>query len=282
MSIPKRTLGRTGVEVTALGLGGVCWCLADTDAAAVEVVHRAIDLGITYIDTASGYKDSERRLGLALKDRDRDRLFIATKCAKRRGDAARRELEESFARLQLDVIDLVQLHAIDQDGTLEEVLADDGMLRLIESYRRAGRIRFVGLTGHTDPVCFTRLLDEYDFDTLLNPAGVVNAVWNDFTCSSLAAARARGMGTIGMKVMAYGQAPAADRADYIRYAMEQPVDVAIVGMDTVQHVEENVAVATAFHPLSADDEQALLNRAMELVQRNRTELWWLPEQRVPA
>ena len=106
MAIPKRVLGATGVEVTALGLGGVCWNLVEQDADAVAVVHRAIDLGITYLDTASGYKDSERRLGLALRDRDRSRLFVATKCIKRSGEEARRELDECFTRLELEVIDL--------------------------------------------------------------------------------------------------------------------------------------------------------------------------------
>lgn len=282
MSIPKRILGRTGAEVTALGLGGVCWCLADTDAAAVAVVHRAIDRGITYIDTASTYKNSEQRLGLALQERDRSRLFIATKCIKRRGDEARIELEQSFARLRLEVIDLVQLHGIDQEGSLDEVLAPDGMLRLLEEYRQAGRIRFLGLTGHTCPGRFVQMIEQYDFDVILNPAGPVNAVWNDFTRSSLAAARARNMGTVGMKVMAYGQAPPADAALYLRYAMSRDVDVAIVGMDTVEHVEENVAAAEAYAPLAAHKERELLERALALVSQKKRELWWLPAERAAS
>ena len=92
MALPVRTLGNTGRQVTALGLGGVCWNLEDDDNVAVGVVHRAIDLGITYLDTASGYKDSERKLGLALRDRDRESLFVATKCIKRSGDDVKPEL----------------------------------------------------------------------------------------------------------------------------------------------------------------------------------------------
>ena len=171
MALPTRTLGRTGETVTALGLGGVCWNLADDDDAAVAVVHRAIDLGITYLDTASKYKDSERRLGLALKDRDRDGLFLATKCLERSGDAVRREIAASFEHLGVEQIDLMQLHAIDEAGDLEEVLRPDGALRVIEEYRRDGRIRFVGLTGHTHPAHFVRMIGEYDFDTVLKPPG---------------------------------------------------------------------------------------------------------------
>jgi aryl-alcohol dehydrogenase-like predicted oxidoreductase len=280
MPIPKRELGSTGVEVSALGLGGVCWNLVDEDADAVEVVHRAIDLGITYLDTASGYKESERRLGLALRDRDRDALFVATKCIKRSGDEAKRELDESFERLQVDRIDLMQLHAIDQDGSLDEALRPDGILRLIEDHRKAGRVRFVGLTGHTHPEVFVRLIGEYEFDTVLNPMGVVNRVWNDFSGGTIPAARARGMGIIGMKVMAYGKAPEADRSSYLRYTMGLPIDVAIVGMDTVQQVEENVRIAEASEPLSGKEENALLERGLEFIPVAKEDLWWLPEERV--
>lgn len=281
MAIPKRVLGRTGAEVTALGLGGVCWNLLDSDAAAVQVVHRAIDRGITYFDSASGYKESEGRLGLALKERDRDRLFIATKCIKRTGDEAEREIADSFARLQLEVIDLMQLHGIDQDQDrdLAEVLGPGGALRVIERYRQAGKIRFLGLTGHTHPEVFARLVQEYAFDTILNPMGAVNRVWNDFSRVTIPAARARGMGVAGMKVMAYGQVPPEDRAAHLRFAMGQPIDVAVVGMDTVEQVEANVRVAEDFLPLSAEEEAVLLGRALELIPKAKKELWWLPEQR---
>lgn len=282
MAIPQRLLGKTGAQVTALGLGGVCWNLLEEDRAAVEVVHRAIDLGITYLDTASSYKESERRLGLALKERDRSRLFIATKCLKRSGDELKREIEDSFERLDLEVIDLMQVHAIDQERTLDEVLRPDGALRVIEEYRRAGKIRFVGLTGHTHPEMFARMIGEYDFDTLLNPLGPINRVWNDFAAPTLATARAKNMGIIAMKVMAAGKAPPADRSLYLRYALTPPVDVAIVGMDSVAQVEENVRVAENFAPLSALEEKQVLERALAFIPQAKKDLWWLPEQRLAS
>lgn len=282
MAIPKRLLGKTGAQVTALGLGGVCWNLLEEDRAAVEVVHRAIDRGITYLDTASSYKESERRLGLALKERDRSQLFIATKCLKRAGDELKQEIEDSFARLQLEVIDLIQVHAIDQERTLNQVLAPDGALRVIEEYRQAGKIRFVGLTGHTHPEMFAKMIQEYDFDTVLNPLGPVNRVWNDFAAATVPPARARNMGIIAMKVMAAGKVPAEDRSLYLRYALSPPADVAIVGMDSVEQVEENVRVAENFVPLSQLEEKQVLERALELVPRAKKELWWLPEQRLAS
>jgi len=283
MALPNRVLGKTGAEVTALGLGGVCWNLLEKDEDAVAVVHHAIDRGITYIDTASGYKESERRVGLALKERDRDGLFIATKCIKRSGDEAKRELAESFERLQVEVIDLMQLHAIDQDQTLDEVLGPDGALRMIEEYRQAGKIRFVGLTGHMHPEVFARMIGEYDFDTLLNPAGAVNRAWNDFTQTSIPVAREKGMGVIGMKVMAYGLVPEEDRSLYLRFAVSQAVDVAIVGMDTVEQVEENVRVIEEFEPLSAEEEELVLEKARKRVHElEKEKLWFLPEDCLPS
>ena len=282
MAIPKRLLGKTGAQVTALGLGGVCWNLLDEDRAAVEVVHRAIDRGITYLDTASSYKESERRLGLALKERDRSKLFITTKCLKRAGDELKREIEDSFARLDLEVIDLMQVHAIDQERTLSQVLGKDGALRVIEEYRRAGKIRFVGLTGHTHPEMFAKMIGEYDFDTVLNPLGPINRVWNDFGASTFAAARPKNMGVIAMKVMAACKVPAEDRSQYLRYALNPPVDVAIVCMDSVEQVEENVRVAESFVPLSQVEEKQVLERALAFIPTVKKELWWLPEQRLAS
>jgi len=221
-------------------------------------------------------------LGLALKDRDRDQLFVATKCLARSGDDAKRELAASFDNLQVDTIDLLQVHALDQEGRLDEVLQADGTLRLIEEYRQAGKVRFIGLTGHTAPEVFSRMVQEYDFDTILNPAGAVNRVWNDFIHTSMATARRCDMGVIGMKIMAYGQVPASDRPQYVHFSLSQDIDVAIIGMDTIEQVEENIRVAENFVPLSEAEQQAVLEKALELVPAAKKELWWLPEQRLAS
>jgi aryl-alcohol dehydrogenase-like predicted oxidoreductase len=280
MALPKRTLGKTGATVTVLGLGGVCWNLLDDDAEAVKVVHRAIDLGITYLDTASGYKDSERKLGLALKDRDRDGLFVASKCIKRSGDDVKQEIAQSFEDLGVETIDLIQLHAVDQqEGLLIDTLKTDGALRVIEEYQKAGKIRFVGLTGHTYPANFVQMIGEYDFDTVLNPMGAPNRVWNDFSSTTIPAARAKGMGIIGMKVLAYGQIPAEHRALFMHYSMGLDIDVAIIGMDTVAQVEENVRIAEAFQPLTAQQERLVIDEAMLVAAGDKKKLFWLPEVR---
>ena len=280
MALPLRRLGSTGETVTALGLGGVCWHGADTDAEAIAVVHRAIDLGITYFDTASGYGESERRLGLALRERDRDELFIATKCIERSGDAVKREIAQSFERLGVEVIDLMQLHELDKEQTLDNVLAADGALRVIEEYRKAGKIRFVGLTGHTDPEPFPRHLAAYDFDAILNPLGVANRIWHDFSETTIPAAREHGTAVLAMKVMAYDQGPPDRRAQFLHYSMGLDLDVAVIGMDTVAQVEENVRIAESFQPLSAQEEQEIVDIGLQMAtEGDRKALFWLPEQR---
>jgi hypothetical protein len=282
LPLPIRTLGSTGRQVTALGLGGVCWNLVEDDAIAAGVVHRAIDLGITYLDTASGYKESERKMGIALRDRDREPLFIATKCIKRSGDDVKREIAQSFEDLGVETIDLIQLHAIDQDEALSEVLGTDGALRVIEEYQKAGKITHVGLTGHTHSANFVKMIGEYDFDTVLNPMGAVNRVWNDFSSTTIPAARGKGMGIIGMKVMAYNQIPADYRRQFLHYTMGLDIDVAIVGMDTIEQVEENVRLAESFAPLTSEEESDLMDRAVEVAAGDKTALFWLPESKMAS
>ena len=159
------------------------------------------------------------------------------------------------------------------------MLRPDGALRVIEEYRRDGRIRFVGLTGHTHPAAFVGMIGEYDFDTVLNPLGAANRVWNDFSSTTIPAARARGMGIMAMKVMAYGQVPAEDRGLFLRYAMGLDLDVAVVGMDTVAQVEENVALAEAYTPLSPAEESRLFDIAGQVAAGDKGKLFWLPETR---
>lgn len=283
MALPTRTLGKTGQTVTVLGLGGVCWNLLDDDAEAIKIVHRAIDLGITYLDTASGYKDCERKMGLALKGRDRDRLYVTAKCIKRSGDDVKHEIAKTFEDLGVETIDLMQLHAIDQhEGLLTDTLKSDGALRVIEEYQKAGKIRHVGLTGHTFPANFVQMIGEYDFDTVLNPMGAPNSVWNDFSSTTIPAARAKGMGIIGMKVMAYGQIPAEHRGLFLHYSMGLDIDVAIVGMDTIEQVEENVRLAEAFAPLTSEQERLVLDEAMTVAAGDKKKLFWLPEARAAS
>jgi len=145
-ALPTRPLGRTGFDVTILSLGGVTYNLLD-DAAAAAVVHRALDLGINYIDTAHVYKESERKIGPVLAER-RDEVFIATKSTARDAATMTEQIEASFQRLQTDRIDLMQIHDLHTDQQIDEITGPGGALEAIEAFRRNGSIRFVGVTGH--------------------------------------------------------------------------------------------------------------------------------------
>jgi aryl-alcohol dehydrogenase-like predicted oxidoreductase len=280
-SIPVRKLGRTGVEVSALALGGVTYNLLDDDAQAAAVIHRALDLGITYIDTAHGYKDSERKIGLVMRERRRG-VFLATKSTSRDYDGMSADIEESLRRLQTDQLDCVQLHDFKDEADLRAVTARDGALRAIEKFRVGGAVRFIGITGHRDPVVLAKALREYDFDTLLCALGAVHEAVRPFHETVMAAAKDRNVGVIGMKVMAYAflkdHAAAA-----LRFVMGlDGVTAAVVGVDNIEQVEANVKVAREFAPLSTLERDTLLAEARRIYESRKSEAWFvkLPGQSV--
>lgn len=271
--IAKRELGRTGVQVSALALGGVMYNFLDDDAAAA-VVHRAIDLGINYIDTANSYKDSERKIGLALGDR-RDEVYLATKTERRDYDAASREIDESFERLQVDRIDCLQIHDMHSEEDLATVMGPNGALKAIEQRQREGSIRFVGVTSHVNPDVLARTLEAYPFDTILTSLGALHHAVRPFYDTIMPVAEARGVGVLAMKVFAYGfLKDHAERA--LRFVMGLPgVASAVVGVDDVAQIEANAAVAQRFAPLSDAEKDELLENARAIYEARRDEAWFI-------
>ncbi|NLX57496.1 MAG: aldo/keto reductase [Phycisphaerae bacterium] len=271
--LPTRPLGRTGVNVTVLGLGGVTYNLLP-DAEAAAVVHRAIDLGIGYIDTAHSYKDSEQKIGQVMPER-RDEVFLATKTTSRTRAGMAADIEESLKRLRTDRLDCVQLHDFKDEDDLRAVLEPDGALKAIEQFRADGTVRFVGITGHRDPDILARAMAEYPFDTVLCALGAVHGAVRPFAPAVLSAARQHGVGVVGMKVMAYAfLKDHAERA--LRYVMGLPdVATAVVGMDNIAQVEANVAVARACRPLSSEEEASLLADARVIYEARAQEAWFV-------
>jgi aryl-alcohol dehydrogenase-like predicted oxidoreductase len=271
--LPTRPLGRTGVNVTVLGLGGVTYNLLPDDEAAA-VVHRAIDLGINYIDTAHSYKESERKIGQVMPER-RSEVFLATKTTSRDYDGMAADIEESLRRLRTDRLDCVQLHDFKDEDDLRAVLAPDGALKAIEKFRAGGNVRFVGITGHRTPDILVRAMAECPLDTVLCALGAIHAAVRPFAPTVLEAARRHGVGVIGMKVMAY--AFLKDHAEQaLRYVMGLPgVATAVVGMDNIAQVEANVAVAKTGRPLPADEEAALLADARSIYEARSGEAWFI-------
>ena len=271
--LPTRPLGKTGLDVSVLGLGGVMYnFLKDSEAAAV--VHRAIDLGINYIDTAHGYKESERKIGLVMAER-RDEVVLATKSGQRDRDGMAAEIEESLKRLQTDRIDCMQIHDLHTEEDLAKITGPDGALKAIESFQRDGSVRFVGVTSHVNPDVLARALREYPFDTILTSLGAVHAAVRPFYETIMRVAQERGVGVLAMKAMAYGfLKDHAERA--LRFVLGLPgVSAAVVGVDNIVQVEQNVAVTRAFQPLTDAEGTELLKTARRIYRERQSEAWFI-------
>jgi aryl-alcohol dehydrogenase-like predicted oxidoreductase len=262
--MPMRDFGRTGLRVSVFGLG--CFPLGGIpdDETAVALVHHALDRGCTYLDTAPSYADgvSERRLGLALKGRPRERLVIATKTHTRTERDARRDLEGSLARLGVETIDLVQVHAVGDAADLERALSKEGPLAALTKARDEKLVRFLGVTGHRDPAVMRAALERHAFDAVLFPLNCVDPHHRSFVEGTLPTAVQRGVARVAMKVFASGKLPqlGVEPADCLRYVYGLDVSTAIVGCGTREQVDLAAGVAREARRLTPEEERRLLER----------------------
>jgi aryl-alcohol dehydrogenase-like predicted oxidoreductase len=274
--LPKRALGRTGVHVSILAMGGGSRFLMYKDEdKALEALNRAFDLGITYMDTAFGYGNglSETRVGKVMAARrKKDGIFLATKIEARNGDEAARTVEGSLKRLQTDQIDLVHIHSLEDEADLAQIEAKDGILNRLLKFRDEKAIRFVGITCHNDPTVLATALERHDFDCTqmaLNAAlagmkggkhgmEINEAMKTSFETVALPVAVRKKMGVIAMKIYAQegltGEAPAEK---LLYYSLSLPVSLAVVGMPSLDFIEQNVQLARSFKPLPKSEMQQL-------------------------
>lgn len=237
--MPMRTLGKTGLRVTAFGLGGQSLLeIKDHQKDACNLINKALDLGVTYFDTATIYGPSRKYLGQSLGPR-RSQVVIASKVMEKDYQGAKKELDESLDLLRTDMIDIVQLHSI-EDKTDKRRLKKDGSLQLLIDAKKAGKIKFIGLTGHYDPNILIEFMNEFDFDTLLV---ALNPAVPQFM-RAVEKAREKNMGVIAMKVMSRGVLPLAFPADRLLQWAIRRADVSIVGCSNETDLEQNV-IATA-------------------------------------
>jgi len=247
MEIPKRILGKTGVEVTCLGLGGEGVLRTfNREREAREVIARALALGINYFESARAYSGSESYYGLALGERRAD-IFLASKSHDRTAEGARRHLETTLANMRTDHLDLWQVHDLRTKEDLAEIFGPGGAIEAFDRAKREGTVRFVGVTGHQDPAILLRSFDLYDFDTVLMPVNPAETAWRSFPAKVLPEARRRGMGVVGMKVLCRGlglRVPdCGSEFPWIRYALAQEVSTLVIGCDHPDQVERNAAAA---------------------------------------
>lgn len=266
LRVQYRPFGSTGIQCSILGLGGESALYRHSDAA-VKIITRALELGVNYFDTAPLYKDSELNYG-EVTPYARNRMFLATKTDQRDRDGAWRQFEQSLKRLRTSYVDLLQIHHLDDHSEVDAVLAPGGAVQMAEEARAQGLVRYIGITGHTDPEVLLRALRGHrytangtgrGFDSILlalNPADVHRLSFQE---RLLPYADASGIGIIGMKVFARGEVfPAVPTAaDALGYVWSLPVDLAIVGIDSLAQLERNAAIASAFQPMAPDRMRAL-------------------------
>ncbi|MEZ0325690.1 MAG: aldo/keto reductase, partial [Fimbriimonas sp.] len=237
-------------------------------------IQKLLDAGVNYIDTAPSYTGgrSERLLGEIVPGR-RKELFIATKTLARDADGAYAEVLQSLERLKIGQIDLLQLHAINDTGTLEAVLS--GAVKGLERAKREGKIRFIGITGHTRPEVIAKALDQYPFDSILIPLSAVDTHIGDFAKEVVPQAQKLGISIAGMKSlkgMEFAKGKEIDPEPHIRYTMTLPVSTLTIGLRRESEVDTNLRIARGFKPMAAEEMRAL----EESVKAQATEgnLWW--------
>jgi len=282
-AIPQRPLGRTGVKVSALGLGGHHLGDLKTVDEAIWLVHEAVDAGITFFDNCWEYWNgrAEDWLGLALKGR-RDTVFLMTKvCTHGRGaDLAMTMLDESLRRLQTDHLDLWQIHGVCFDNEPELAYAKGGVIDALDKAKKQGKVRFVGFTGHKDPSIHLDMIRRgYPFDTVQMPLNCLDATFRSFETQVLPELNQRRIAALGMKPMG-GTATAVKcglvkAEEMLRYAMSLPVATTIAGMDSVDVLRQNLRVARGFTPMTTAEMQALRDRCAEMAGDGRHEVYKL-------
>jgi aryl-alcohol dehydrogenase-like predicted oxidoreductase len=282
--MPMRTLGRTGVSVSLIGLGG--WHLGfkyiDEDLS-IRIIRTAVDNGITFMDNCWDYNDgaSEERMGKALKDGYRERVFLMTKIDGRTKKDAAKQLDESLKRLQTDHIDLVQHHEILRYEDPHRIFDDEGANAALIEARAAGKISFIGFTGHKDPRIHLHMLEVarengFQFDTVQMPLNVMDAHYRSFEKIVLPELVKQNIGVLAMKTLANGtilESKTVTAIECLQYAMNLPTSVVITGCESMEDLEQALTAARTFKPMSDEQVKGILDKTAEAASKGKYELF---------
>jgi aryl-alcohol dehydrogenase-like predicted oxidoreductase len=298
IAMPTRNLGKTGYQVGILSLGGQATLeRTGTENESIGIINKAIDLGINYIDTAAAYgKDenwesahgtSERHIGLVMKNR-RHEVFLASKTHDRTYDGSMKLLETSLKNLQTDHLDLWQLHNVKRQDQVDQTFAKDGAIKALEKAKSEGMIRFLGITGHFEPLVLAKALERYDFDTILMAVNAADPHYLSFKKYLLPVAQNKGIGIIGMKLATRGRLlsswtppPLEEQVESLRtpkpgtitmkeslyYNCSLQLSTNIIGVDNVKQVEENVKWASEFMPLNPEQLAQIEYKTLPIVRQ---------------
>ena len=281
-----RPLGKTGEMVSLIGMGGYHIGKIETEAEAIKMVRTAIDRGITFMDNCWDYHlgTSELRAGKALRDGYRDKVFQMTKIDGRTKKAAMRQVEESLTRLQTDRLDLVQHHEILRMEDPDQIFQEDGAMEALVEARKQGKVRFIGFTGHKDPLVHLRMLqvadaNDFHFDTTQMPINVMDAHYRSFAAQVLPELVKKGIGPLAMKtfgdpyVLNAARGAGVDPVDMLHFSMSLPVSVVITGIDKPEILEQAFQAAKTYKPMDKEQVAALLSKTKVAAAKGQSELY---------
>lgn len=279
--IPYKPFGRTKETISAIGIGGYSLGDAPSVEEAIAIVHEAIDAGVNFFDNAWEYHDgrSEEWMGKALKGR-RDKVFLMTKVCTHGRDktVGLRQLDESLKRLQTDHLDLWQIHECVYDNDPERHFAKGGVIEALDEAKKAGKVRYVGFTGHKHPDIHLKMLSyNYPFDSAQMPLNPFDASYRSFQKHVLPELNKRGIAALGMKSLGGNGQPiikgVATVEEALRYAMSLPVATTISGIDSLAVLRQNLAIARGFTPMTAAEMEALSKRCAQAAGDGHLELY---------
>ncbi len=263
----QRTFGKTGEKFSILSFGGqrIVDGHGCSEEEAVRMLNYAIDHGIRYYDTAWLYSagQSEERIGKVARYR-RKEMWIATKARARDKNGARKQLEESLKRLQTDHVDEWRMHDVWSMHELDQITGSGGALEAALQARNEGLVRYIGISGHSNPAVQIEALNRFPFDSVLCAMSVLDRFILSFADEFLPVAKAKGTAVIGMKILGLGRlAHIYDKA--LRYAFSLPIDTAIIGMESMEQLQKNLAIAENYQPLSDVERLELYREVLPLV-----------------
>jgi aryl-alcohol dehydrogenase-like predicted oxidoreductase len=278
-----RELGTTGERVSAIGMGGYHIGKQADPNESIRLIHAGIDRGITFMDNCWDYNDgiSEVRMGQALRNGYREKVFLMTKIDGRTAAEYNKQLEQSLGRLQTDIIDLVQFHEVIRMEDPDRIFAPGGAIEAAVAARQAGKIRHIGFTGHKDPAVHLRMLEtaqrhSFHFDTVQMPINVMDAHFRSFTREVMPVALRQGIGVLAMKT--FGDhfilnSNTVEPIEALHYGLTQPVSVVITGIDTPQILDQAIEAARTFKPMTDAQVASLLARTATAANEGKFELF---------
>ncbi len=281
--VAYRTLGRTGEKVSALGLGGFHIGKQKDENESIQIIRAAIDGGINFMDNCWDYNNgtSEVRMGKALRDGYRNRVFLMTKIDGRTKDGAAKQIDESLKRLQTDHVDLMQFHEVIRFEDPDRIFASGGAMEAMLAAKQAGKVRYIGFTGHKNPDIHLKMLDvakqhKFRFDTVQMPLNVMDAHFESFEKKVLPRLVADDIGVLGMKSMGDPfilQSKTVTPVECLHYAMSLPTSVVITGIDSLDIVAQDLQVLRNFKKLDQKQMAAILAKTAPVANAGKFELY---------